>query len=405
MRSFTKPADQSFFNRLLKLLHTSKSLALSGALIFISWASYAQTQASNIVVEPVSTTSLRIKWTNGASTTGRLVVVSSNNTGAIGSFVPQNGVDQVTYTVSTAFPTDNLNATDLDTDTGGQIAILAYNGTGSTAQVTVTGLGVNNFYRITVYEYTGVSTNPTYVSSSGTNNPRIIWYATAATGTYTTPTGITSVTVQAWGGGGTGGGVTGDNAAGGGGAGGAYAESILTVTPSTGYFFAVAQTVNGTNGNGPAGEDTWFNSSNAAPTTIAGVLAKGGARGTRANSPTESGAGASGTVTGSFGTTDGISNNGVSAGGNGAAGLYTSPYGGGGGESGGPSGTGTSAATSTGGAAKEGAGDGANGPTSAAGGNNGFFPGGAGSGAYTADVTDRSGGDGAGPERQARCQR
>ena len=62
---------------------------------------------------------------------------------------------------------------------------------------------------------------------------------TGATQTWTCPAGVTSITVECWGGGGAGGGAkwtAGTNSAlGGGGSGGGYAKKVITVSPGTGY--------------------------------------------------------------------------------------------------------------------------------------------------------------------------
>lgn len=94
-------------------------------------------------------------------------------------------------------------------------------------------------------------------------------------GTFTVPSGVTSITVECWGGGGSGGRAVGvvtayqSKTAGGGGGGGAYARSTLSVTPATSYTVTVgaAQTTSGTDGN-----DSWFGSTST-------VFAKGGGGG------------------------------------------------------------------------------------------------------------------------------
>ena len=63
----------------------------------------------------------------------------------------------------------------------------------------------------------------------------------SSSGSWTAPTGVTSVTVEAWGGGGAGGGATENPAEGGGGAGGQYAKKTLTVVPGTRYAFVVGK--------------------------------------------------------------------------------------------------------------------------------------------------------------------
>src|SRR5688572_6074720 len=84
------------------------------------------------------------------------------------------------------------------------------------------------------------------------------------TGTWTCPTGVTSITVECWGGGGAGAAVGGNPAAGGGGAGGAYARKVLTVTPGNVYTVTVAATkVSGSKtatGAQNTGNPSWFGS-------------------------------------------------------------------------------------------------------------------------------------------------
>ena len=91
-------------------------------------------------------------------------------------------------------------------------------------------------------------------------------YSTAGTYTWTCPPGVTSVTVECWGGGGRGGArTTGDNVALAGGGGGAYSSSTLVVVPGNIYDFQVGSGSTSTQEGG----DSWFNST-------ATILAKGG---------------------------------------------------------------------------------------------------------------------------------
>ncbi len=96
-------------------------------------------------------------------------------------------------------------------------------------------------------------------------------YSTAGSYTFTPAAGVTSVTVECWGGGGAGGGGI-DNhtgGAGGGGGGGYSRSSNLPVNVSTPYSVNVGAGGSGTTAIGGNGEDSWFNTN----TTI---LAKGG---------------------------------------------------------------------------------------------------------------------------------
>ncbi|MFZ4058890.1 MAG: beta strand repeat-containing protein, partial [Ferruginibacter sp.] len=93
------------------------------------------------------------------------------------------------------------------------------------------------------------------------------------TGSWVAPSGVTSITVECWGGGGAGGGVSGSNAAGGGGSGGAYARNTIIVVPGNTYTVTVG--AGGVQNNGAAGGDgqpSWFNTTG----TILAVGGKGG---------------------------------------------------------------------------------------------------------------------------------
>jgi hypothetical protein len=152
--------------------------------------------------------------------------------------------------------------------------------------------------------------------------------------TFTVPSGITSLTVQCWGGGGAGGrGGTSNKNGGGGGAGGQFAAKTISVSSGQVY-----QVVVGTGGvisatNGGAGGDSYFGGNL--------VLAKGG-RGGSVYTGT-SGAGGLGSTTGGIGTT-------LYAGGNGASGTRQAS--GGGGSGAGSTGNGNSAIGTSGGIAK-----------------------------------------------------
>lgn len=91
-------------------------------------------------------------------------------------------------------------------------------------------------------------------------SPEVI--TTTGAGSWTVPAGVTSVTVEAWGGGGAG-------PFGAAGGGGAYSAGVVTVTPGQvlNYFVAPAQTYPGS-GAKTVGHDSWFGSTTT-------VLAKG----------------------------------------------------------------------------------------------------------------------------------
>src|SRR5690606_2923348 len=88
--------------------------------------------------------------------------------------------------------------------------------------------------------------------------------------TFTVPEGVTSITVQTWGGGGRGGSRTSSSNGTGGGGGGAFSQSTLTVTHGTTYVVYVGS---GSTSNNSAGQDSYFSSSDIGSAI---VLAKGG---------------------------------------------------------------------------------------------------------------------------------
>jgi hypothetical protein len=220
-------------------------------------------------------------------------------------------------------------------------------------------------------------------------------FTTPGSFSWVAPAGVTSVQVEAWGGGGSGGSATGQStggsfrAAAGGGAGGCYVKSIsVPVTPGNSYTVTVGAggVAVSTNGVATPGNDSWFS-------TAATVIAKGGAG---ASSLIASGADA--TSSGGTGSSIGCIGDTVFAGGNGAAGTNPSGSGnsGGGGSSAGTGSIGNNAVGATGGVAPTGGGAGANGRTSsgAAGSTATQVGGGGGGGWAAASTTLRAGGAG-----------
>ncbi|MBW3469206.1 beta strand repeat-containing protein [Arthrospiribacter ruber] len=191
--------------------------------------------------------------------------------------------------------------------------------------------------------------------------------------TFSVPTGVTSITVEAWGGGGRGGTRTSNGNSGGGG-GGAYSRSVLSVTPGQTFSYTVG--AGSTNAN--AGGESFFGNTST-------VMAKGG------NSVPNNNVN---------GATGGQASEGFGAirfsGGNGATGSGT--FGGGGGSSAGNAQIGTSSTNQNGAIAPAGGGNGANGRSGSQGnGESGISPGGGGGGAYRTNAAggDRIGGNGA----------
>jgi len=209
-------------------------------------------------------------------------------------------------------------------------------------------------------------------------------YSGAGTYTWTCPSGVTTVTVQAWGGGGGGGGVaTINNAASGGGAGGSYNSTIYTVTSATSYNVTVGA-------GGAGGLNTGTNGSTGGSSTFDGtnIIAVGGPGGT--------GATTAGGAAGGTGTTTGNTAGTNFAGGNGAIGVTTADGGGGGGGAGNSAvggNAGVAPAAGAGGVAGGGVGGtGASGAVGAA----GTTPGGGGGGTRRNGANETGGAGGAG---------
>jgi hypothetical protein len=158
--------------------------------------------------------------------------------------------------------------------------------------------------------------------------------------TWEVPSGVTSITVEAWGGGGAGGSARGNNnQGGGGGAGGQYAASNITVSAGETFSVVVAPARAGPSGDNLAGltgfDSEFINGSTAL------VRAKGGAGGTEASTVPR--LGGAGSTTGGIGSV-------VYAGGSGGDGTTAASGGGGGGA--GSTGTGNDGSGTAGGAAK-----------------------------------------------------
>jgi hypothetical protein len=179
-------------------------------------------------------------------------------------------------------------------------------------------------------------------------------------GTFTVPAGVTSITVEVWGGGGRGGSRGSGNDAAAGGGGGAYSRSTISVSPGQSINFYVG--FGATELTKPDADSTWFVSNSI-------LMARGGK-----SVPDDGTTGAAG----------GLASQGFgdfkSSGGNGSN-RIDSNTGGGGGSSAGIALNGTNTNTSAGATAPSGGGNGGNGSSGAGAGGNGSFPGGGGGGA------------------------
>lgn len=212
----------------------------------------------------------------------------------------------------------------------------------------------------------------------------------ASSSVFTAPAGVTSITVEAWGGGAGGGRARGNPSTGGGGAGGAYAKKAVAVTPLQSYTVAVGSGGIGGNGTGTdtqhgrPGNPSWFGATSV-------VFAEGGARGMSAgNVRNSNGDPGWGSSADSIGDT-------VYAGGDGSGGDYSYyGYSGAGGGGAGTTGQGGDASDDSGGSgAPLYGGDGADGVGRNSTGADGAGYGGGGSGGKANSSTDRNGGAGA----------
>lgn len=200
-----------------------------------------------------------------------------------------------------------------------------------------------------------------------------------STQTWSKPSGVTSLTVECWGGGGAGGSAVNSGSRGGGGAGGAYAKKVLTGLPSAATDYTV--TVGATQStSGSTGNPSWFS-------TAGTVYAQGGPGGSNATGGSV-GSGSNGTSASSIGDT-------VYRGGNGGTGASPGNSGAGGGGAGSTGNGGDASGTTRGTGTSQNGGDGAGGNTSGSGGSAGSNYGGGGSGGAANNNTSRAGGAGA----------
>ncbi|MFZ1703296.1 MAG: Ig-like domain-containing protein [Saprospiraceae bacterium] len=201
-------------------------------------------------------------------------------------------------------------------------------------------------------------------------------YTVPGTYTFTVPEGVTSLTVDTWGGGGRGGSRTSSSNGTGGGGGGAYSRHTFSVVPGQSYVVNVGA---GSVSNSSSGDDSWVSIDDI---SNAIVLAKGGN-----SAATNSTSGASG----------GSASSGIGSvrysGGDGAD-RVSSTSSGGGGSSAGTSANGNNASGVNAGSAPSGGGNGGQGRTNTGSGNAGLYPGGGGGGAVRGSSGSPSGGAG-----------
>lgn len=205
----------------------------------------------------------------------------------------------------------NTGATTISVNGLAATVITVPGGAGLVANQLLAGQVIELFYDGSSFQF------PAGVQQSGYRN--MLVFSTPGTTSWTAPTGITRVFVQAVGGGG---GSSGNSTtlAGAGGGGGEYRAGIIPVTPGVVYTIIVAAGGAG-GGSGASGSGGGFSS--FANNTTNFIIANGGSPG--GLSGTASGGGAGGTGgTGTFGVQGNYGGDG------GTAGIVLSGYGGGG---------------------------------------------------------------------------
>lgn len=237
----------------------------------------------------------------------------------------------VIRTTTSSAPTTPVSGT---TYTAGSSALGGYivavtTATGFTDNSGLTG-GTPYWYWVYSYNSGSCSGGPLYSSSLNgsitvNSNPSTTINFTSST-TWTVPPGVTSITVNSWGGGGGGGGGNDGCSAqgtGSGGGGGGFAQSTIAVTPGQVYTLSVGAggTAGAYDANGTAGGATSFSGNGITPVTATGGGFGTGASGCTTIAGGAGGTGTSGTVlfTGGAGS-EGISASGITGVGGGGAG-------------------------------------------------------------------------------------
>ncbi len=287
-----------------------------------------------------------------------------------------NGTYTITYNLSGANSATNQSSTlTFNNGTGTFNTISIANGGSTTVSVTNISSGTPVAFSCS----NAINATSSFIVSIMTFNTN---------GTFTVPTGVTCIQVQAWGAGGGGGGGVGGS--GGGGGGGAYTlNNSVLVTPGNTYNIAIGQ--GGIGGQNAGNTNNTGNPGTATSATFDGavtVTANPGQGGTFGTGTSVSG-GAGGTGGTYSGGAGGVGNSTLNTGGTGD--------GGGGGSSAGTGAVGNAGGTPTAGTAVTGGGPGGVGATGT---NTGSNPasgpgGGGGGGSKTSGTSTRAGGNGA----------
>lgn len=187
-------------------------------------------------------------WAVYNNTTGALTFTLKMATPAGTSLnvtIPAGGPYMVTCNstsgISIPTPSDgSITAAKLFGTIGTGNVVLAISPTLTGTPLAPTATGGTNTTQIATTAF--VTTAVGAITSTGRLLRAPQMFITAGSGTYTTPAGCTSIYVECVGGGGGGGGTgnSGLTNAGTGGGGGGYSAKYFTITPSTGYLYAVA---------------------------------------------------------------------------------------------------------------------------------------------------------------------
>jgi uncharacterized repeat protein (TIGR01451 family) len=297
-----------------------------------------------------------------------------------------NGTDTFTYEVCAPAPNGTLCDEATVTLTIADLTIVKSNtpdentfvspGDPITYTVKLTNTGSADLTNVSIEDiipasttYTANSVGFTFTGNSATSTSTT--FDTPGAQTWTAPAGVTEVTVEVWGAGGS---TKDGNDSRGGAGGGAYARSTLAVTPGVTYNLQV--------GDGPTAKETdgggsWFNTSGT-------IFAQGGRKGGDAVALGGQAGSSIGDVTYS--------------GGNGGARSADRLYGGGGGGSATPNGPGTNGTSAAdggpAGVGGTGTGDGGDGGINGVAGQDGQAPGGGGGGTGSGADDVSAGGDG-----------
>ncbi len=159
-----------------------------------------------------------------------------------------------------------------------------------------------------------------YVAGGTASTVNTVMYNTAGSGTFVVPTGVTSVTVKAWGAGGGGGNGSASTGIGGAGGGGGFAQSTLTVTAGESLTYNIGTSGGGGSGSSGGGNGGGFSALLRSGTYLIQAGGGGGGGGSLGTNAGDGGAGGAG---GGATAANGVVGEGTTAGGFGYGGSTT----------------------------------------------------------------------------------